>query len=71
MVSRGSLTERTFLSQGDSGGPLVCKKGERFELIGLTSYGKGCAGKRTYGVYTKVSHYIDWISHSIQEDDIP
>ena len=31
-------------------------------LIGLTSYGIGCASARTAGVYTRVAYYQSWIS---------
>jgi len=39
--------------QGDSGGPLVA--GNR--VVGLASFGNGCALERYYGVYTRVSSY--------------
>ena len=55
LLNQSIATGGMFLLQGDSGGPLVCMKGNRYELVGLTSYGKGCAEKGTYGVYTKVS----------------
>lgn len=49
---------------GDSGGPLVVKYdtefGSTFHLIGVTSFGRFCAGDAP-GVYTKVFSYLDWI----------
>jgi trypsin len=45
--------------QGDSGGPLMTD--DRSTLVGLTSWGFGCADPDYPGVYTQVSHYIDWI----------
>ena len=48
--------------QGDSGGPLVVPGGPTgWTQIGVVSFGRGCARPGAYGVYTRVSHYIDWI----------
>ena len=47
---------------GDSGGPLVVPGGPTgWTQIGVVSYGWRCAAPRAYGVYTRVSSYIDWI----------
>lgn len=47
--------------QGDSGGPLFKDN----KLIGLTSWGRGCAQPDYPGVYTQVSKYIDFINKNI------
>lgn len=47
--------------QGDSGGPLFVESNGSYKLIGITSWGRGCARPGKYGVYTRVSKYIDWI----------
>ena len=49
---------------GDSGGPLIVKNQQyenRFVLVGLVSWGIGCGSNETYGVYSNVSHFVDWI----------
>ncbi|XP_029786334.1 coagulation factor IX [Suricata suricatta] len=47
--------------QGDSGGPHVTEvEGINF-LTGIISWGEECAMKGKYGIYTKVSRYVNWI----------
>jgi secreted trypsin-like serine protease len=49
--------------QGDSGGPLVALDSDGCPVvIGLTSFGKDCGAPQSYGVYTRVSQYRDWIA---------
>ncbi|CAK1598693.1 unnamed protein product [Parnassius mnemosyne] len=43
--------------QGDSGGPLVANN----TLVGIVSWGEGCADLTYPGVYTRVSVYNSWI----------
>ncbi|KAH8282436.1 hypothetical protein KR054_007737, partial [Drosophila jambulina] len=45
--------------QGDSGGPLVNAKSG--ELIGIISWGVGCADHRYPGIYADVAYFNDWI----------
>lgn len=45
--------------QGDSGGPFFADNGE--ELVGVVSWGYGCAQKDKYGVYARVSYFKQWI----------
>jgi secreted trypsin-like serine protease len=52
--------------QGDSGGPLTRKKDNRFKvLVGITSFGIGCAQPNLFGVYTRVSRFRTWINSKI------
>ncbi|XP_054166444.1 plasma kallikrein-like [Oppia nitens] len=47
---------------GDSGGPLNCQlNSDVYVIEGITSYGKGCNGKDSPGVYTRVSNFKEWI----------
>lgn len=54
----------TDVCQGDSGGPLFSEDSGKATLVGLVSYGPGCALPNTHGVYTKISAYTDWIKNT-------
>ncbi|KAJ9062438.1 Transmembrane protease serine 3 [Entomophthora muscae] len=47
--------------QGDSGGPIVTSDGQYAVLVGVVSWGKGCAQKNYPGVYTRISSVIGFI----------
>ncbi|KAH8316706.1 hypothetical protein KR067_013766, partial [Drosophila pandora] len=49
--------------QGDSGGPLVLNN----ELLGIVSWGTGCARESKPGVYCSVPDVHDWIEEKIEE----
>ncbi|XP_047407435.1 coagulation factor XI isoform X4 [Sciurus carolinensis] len=52
--------------KGDSGGPLSCKHNEVWVLVGITSWGEGCAQRERPGIYTNVAKYVDWILEKTQ-----
>ncbi len=62
LAANGSIEVGKDSCQGDSGGPLTREEdGGKRSLVGVVSGGKGCgAGKPA--VYTRVSHYADWIT---------
>jgi len=66
MICAGNIPENEKDScQGDSGGPMVVRNSEeRFEVVGIVSWGLGCANG-TPGVYARVSQYMDWIESKI------
>lgn len=47
--------------QGDSGGPLFLPARNASVLVGIVSWGRGCAEPGQPGVYTRVSFYSGWI----------
>merc|ERR1712025_1032563 len=51
--------------QGDSGGPFIAGEPGSEELIGIVSWGIGCARKGYPGVYTEVSYFVDWIMETM------
>lgn len=77
----GEITDNMFCAgyqgggrdtcQGDSGGPLavLSSDGTGYLLAGVTSWGEGCAKPYYPGVYTRVSHFSDWITFYTQEDE--
>lgn len=62
MLCAGPLRGGKDTCGGDSGGPLVVleARGDPV-LVGVTSWGPGCALPGAFGVYTRVSAYTPWL----------
>ena len=50
--------------QGDSGGPIVDLSQGYAQLVGIVSWGIGCAAPHYPGIYTEVTHYLDWLEQN-------
>uniref|UniRef100_A0A1Q3FRX3 Putative trypsin-like serine protease n=1 Tax=Culex tarsalis TaxID=7177 RepID=A0A1Q3FRX3_CULTA len=69
-ICAGSLDGNQDACQGDSGGPLQVFDEDkcRYHVLGVVSYGKIC-GSAEYGVYTRVSRYLEWIVARVWPDE--
>lgn len=65
MLCAGILGDPRDACEGDSGGPMVASFHDTWFLVGLVSWGEGCGRLHNYGVYTRVSRYLDWIHSHI------
>jgi secreted trypsin-like serine protease len=53
---------------GDSGGAMLSSErtsNGHWAIIGITSFGVGCADPKFPGVYTRVDKYLDWIQDNL------
>ena len=50
-------------------GPLIKCNGEKATLVGLVSFGIGCASGYP-GVYTNIANFIDWIKDNVEGEDV-
>lgn len=69
MLCAGIIGDNRDACDGDSGGPMVVFFRGTWFLVGLVSWGEGCGQLNNYGVYTKVSRYLEWINSYIGSKD--
>uniref|UniRef100_A0A8P0SRZ0 Vitamin K-dependent protein C n=2 Tax=Canis lupus TaxID=9612 RepID=A0A8P0SRZ0_CANLF len=69
MLCAGILGDSRDACEGDSGGPMVTSFRGTWFLVGLVSWGEGCGRLHNYGIYTKVSRYLDWIHSHIRGEE--
>lgn len=60
MVCAGGMEGRDACI-GDSGGPMLVQVSNYYVVAGIVSFGKKCALKDVYGVYTRLGLYGPWI----------
>ncbi|KPJ19905.1 Serine protease snake [Papilio machaon] len=78
-ICAGHMSGGIDACQGDSGGPLHIKLQMPIDIkfnwrmhyvVGVTSFGYGCALANTPGVFSKVSYFIDWIENIIWKEEV-
>lgn len=65
MLCAGHKMLQRDACNGDSGGPLTGLVGGRRTLLGVVSWGDGCAQPEKFGVYARVNAFRPWIDDCI------
>jgi secreted trypsin-like serine protease len=62
MICAGQREGGLDACQGDSGGPASAEVGGRRVLVGIVSWGQGCALRDKYGIFTRVASFAAWVA---------
>jgi len=73
MICAGYMLGGKDSCGGDSGGPLITYEDNQEVLVGIVSWGRGCAEATHPGVYTDIRNYYSWIEYYLSEsiDETP
>uniref|UniRef100_A0A1I8QDI6 Peptidase S1 domain-containing protein n=1 Tax=Stomoxys calcitrans TaxID=35570 RepID=A0A1I8QDI6_STOCA len=63
MLCAGTVTGGRDACQNDSGGPLVSADNK---LVGIISWGTGCARPEYPGVYANIAYFRSWIENTVK-----
>ena len=66
MICAGYEKGEMDACHGDSGGPLTYEENGKSYLIGVSSWGIGCAVPGNPGVYGRVTEALDWINEQLE-----
>lgn len=70
MIAAGYPAGGKDSCQGDSGGPLVVfDQANEPVLVGVVSWGEGCARPDKYGIYSRVASAYGWIKKTMGENN--
>uniref|UniRef100_A0A4W4DME6 Zmp:0000001329 n=1 Tax=Electrophorus electricus TaxID=8005 RepID=A0A4W4DME6_ELEEL len=69
MFCAGYLQAEMDACTGDSGGPFVVNYRGTWFLTGVVSWGERCAAEGKYGVYTRLSNFLQWIQEEMKKQE--